>query len=49
MKKKENQALPPFRDSGLKTVDITKKNNGHFDRENRGQLGNRGQDKSQLH
>jgi hypothetical protein len=33
----------------FKTVDMTKKNNGHFDQENRGQLGNRGQDKSQLH
>jgi hypothetical protein len=33
----------------LKTMDITKKINGHFDRENRGQLGNRGQGKSQLH
>lgn len=33
----------------LKTVDITKKNNVHFDRENRGQLGNHGQGKSRLH
>lgn len=38
-----------FRNKSHMLLDITKKYNVHFDRENRGQLGNRGQGKSRLH